>query len=60
MTEPVTVERIERALRFMAGVVTVPGWQIYLPIFERLERELALARSRERALARAQRLAVKS
>ena len=33
--------RLERALRIVAAIVARPGGEVYVPIFERLERELA-------------------
>ena len=51
----VTVERLEHALVFMAGIVKYYG-TIYLPIFERIERELEQARAKESALTRAERI----
>lgn len=50
-------ERIERALRFVAGIVVEPGGEVYLPIFERLERELADIDAKADALARARSIA---
>ncbi|MFM9940815.1 MAG: hypothetical protein ACKVP7_15130 [Hyphomicrobiaceae bacterium] len=46
-------ERIERALRFIAEIAARPGGVVYLPIFERLERELAACDASMDALARA-------
>jgi hypothetical protein len=50
---PVTRARIEQALRFMANIVTAPNGEVYLPIFERLERELAAVDAKSDALQRA-------
>lgn len=53
----ITTARIERALRTIARVVAAPGGETYVPIFERLESELAArqrttdARERARAIA---------
>jgi hypothetical protein len=49
--------RLERALHIVAGIVGRPGGEIYLPIFERLERELTALDKAESALARARALA---
>lgn len=53
VTSESTQERIERALRFMAQVVAGPDGEVYLPIFERLERELAALDAKSSALERA-------
>lgn len=50
---PVTRARIERALRFMASIVAGPDGEVYLPIFERLERELAAIDAKSDSLQRA-------
>jgi hypothetical protein len=49
--------RLERALHTVARIVGRPGGEIYLPIFERLERELAALDKAESTLARARALA---
>ncbi|APX83984.1 hypothetical protein BV511_04165 [Methylorubrum extorquens] len=55
--EPVTPERIERALRLVAYLVARDeGGEVYLPILDRLEEELAESRRRERPRDRALRL----
>ena len=54
----VSRERIERALEFVAMIVTGPDGDVYLPIFARLERELAAIDERENALARARSIAL--
>ncbi len=55
--DAMNAERIERALRVAARIVARPGGEAYVPIFERLERELA-ERQRERgAVARARAIA---
>lgn len=54
---PVSRERIERALRFVAAIVAEPGGEVYLPIFERLERELTDMDTKADALARARSIA---
>lgn len=48
-----TTERIERALRTVARVVAAPGGEVYAPIFERLEAELAARRRQQDAVSRA-------
>ncbi|WP_414470866.1 hypothetical protein [Microvirga sp. M2] len=53
--EPVTEERLERALVYVAYVMERHGG-VYLPIFERLEKELANLRSKNAALDRARKL----
>lgn len=53
---PISRARIERALHFVAIVVAAPGGEAYLPIFERLERELAALDAKTDALARARSL----
>lgn len=50
---PIMRARIEQALRFMANIVTGPDGEVYLPIFERLERELAAIDAKSDALQRA-------
>ena len=39
--DEITAPRLERALAIVAEIVTRPGGDVYLPIFERLEKELA-------------------
>jgi hypothetical protein len=53
--EPVTVERLERALELCARLVVLDG-PVVIPYFERLERDLAAMRSDQDAVARAKRL----
>ncbi|MET4801408.1 hypothetical protein [Bradyrhizobium sp. LB11.1] len=55
MTEPVTIERLERALALCAHLVVRDG-PVVVPLFERLERELAAMRQTEDAMGRAKRL----
>lgn len=52
--EPVTAERIERALDGLARLMVDAGvaGRVYLPIFVRLERELAKFRAEDDAMAR--------
>ncbi|NEU95657.1 hypothetical protein FNJ47_07400 [Bradyrhizobium sp. UFLA 03-164] len=56
MSEPVTVERLERALATCAYCITRHGADYMVPIFQRLERELAAAREAQDAVGRAKRL----
>jgi len=51
--EPVTADRIERALDGLAGIIADAGdgGRVYLPMFARLERELAEMREGDAALA---------
>ena len=44
---------VERALSVVAEFVAAPGGDVYLPIFIRLERELAAMRANGSALERA-------
>jgi hypothetical protein len=53
--EPVTIERLERGLALAARVVMLDG-PIAVPLFERLERELAAMRADQDAIGRAKRL----
>jgi hypothetical protein len=50
--EPLTIERLERALVFCARLVEVDG-PILIPLFESLERDLAAMRAEQDAMARA-------
>lgn len=54
--EPVTRERILRALLVMAGIVSSPGGEKYLAIYQRLETELAAYDRAEDTLSRAREL----
>lgn len=55
--EPVTPERIERALRLVAYLVARDDeGEVYLPILDRLEEGLAECHRRERPRDRARRL----
>ena len=57
-SNPITVERLERALRTIARIVASPGGEVFVPVFERIESELEKrkrvedARERARALLR--------
>jgi hypothetical protein len=53
--EPVTIERLERALAFCAYCVVRDG-PVVVPLFERLERELAAMRQTQDTMGRAKRL----
>jgi hypothetical protein len=53
--EPITMERLERALAVAAYMITLHG-PIAVPLFERLEREIVGMRSRDDAIGRAKRL----
>jgi hypothetical protein len=53
--EPVTIERLERALAFCARLVVLDG-PVVIPYFERLERDLAEMRAQQDAAARAKAL----
>ena len=53
----VTRARLVRALRTMAMIVSAPGGEVYSPIFERLEQELADVDRRQSVVARAKALA---
>jgi hypothetical protein len=55
MSEEVTIERLERALAFCAYLVALDG-PVVVPIFERLERELAVMRKTQDTVSRAKRL----
>lgn len=51
--EPITRDQLERALRVVAEIVAAPGGVVYLPIFERLECELAAMDQADNAMDRA-------
>lgn len=53
--QPVTLERLERALVLAAYIVTRHG-EVYSPIFERLERELVDMKARSDVRSRANRV----
>ena len=55
--EKIDRARLERALQAVAAIVAQRGGEVYLPIFERLERELATLDKAESALARARSIA---
>jgi hypothetical protein len=55
LDEPITIERLERALAVAAYIVTLDGPKA-VPIFERLERELAAMRADQDAVGRAKKL----
>lgn len=54
--EPITPERIERALVLLATIVMADGSDVYLPILERLEAELIETRRIETPRQRAERV----
>jgi len=49
MSESITEERLERALDYLAYIIERHG-SVYMPIYERLERELFELRRRNRAI----------
>lgn len=53
--QPVTIARLERALALAAYLVVLDGPK-RAPLFERLERDLAMLRQQEDTVARAKRL----
>jgi hypothetical protein len=50
--EPITVERLERAVAFLALLLLRDG-PVVLPLFERMERELAEMRAQQATVERA-------
>ena len=54
-SEPLTIERLERALAFCAYLVVLDG-PILVSLFESLERDLAAMRAEQDAIVRAKRL----
>jgi hypothetical protein len=55
MSEPVTIERLERALALCAYIMVLDG-PVVAPLFEKLERELETMRRQQDTVARAKRL----
>lgn len=55
MSEPVTIERLERGLALCAYLVERDG-PVVAPLFERLERELAAMRQTQDTVSRTKRL----
>lgn len=53
----VSTESLERALRTIAVIVAAPGGEVYVPIFERIEAELAQRQRATDARARARQIA---
>jgi hypothetical protein len=53
--EPLTIERLERALTFCARLVILHG-PVLVPLFESLERDLAAMRAEQDTVERAKRL----
>jgi hypothetical protein len=58
MSDEITVERLERGLAVCAQLVLLDG-PVMIPMFERIERELAARRSQNDAVARAKALITK-
>lgn len=56
LQDQISTKRLERALRIIAGIVAAEGGEVYVPIFERLERELADRKRAQDARARARAL----
>lgn len=55
MSEPVTIDRLERGLAILAYVMSLDG-PVCAPLFEKLERELAAMRQTQDTVDRAKRL----
>jgi hypothetical protein len=55
MSEPITIERLERGLALLAHLIVLDG-PVYAPLFEKLERTLDVMRRRQDTVARAKRL----
>jgi hypothetical protein len=55
MSEPVTIERVERGLVLLAYLIARDG-PVYAPLFEKLERKLESLRARDDTVGRAKRL----
>lgn len=55
MSEPVTIERLERALALCAYLVVLDG-PVAIPWFERIERDLALLKAEQNTIHRAKQL----
>ena len=55
--KPISVADLVDDLRVVAEMVSKDGGEVYLPIFVRLEREIADRRSKEDTLARARAVA---
>jgi len=53
--EPLTIERMERAVAFLAYLVVLDG-PVVIPLFERMERELAEMRGQQATVERAKAL----
>lgn len=53
MMAPITIDEIEWALDALARHMARPGGEVYAPLFERLENELAQRRRAESVMARA-------
>jgi hypothetical protein len=55
VTAPVTIERLERGLALLAYMVVLDG-PVLAPLFDKLERELALMRAGQDTVSRAKAL----
>jgi hypothetical protein len=55
MIEPITIERLERGLALLAYIIAREGPAV-VPLFEKLERELAAMRQTQDTVGRAKRL----
>jgi hypothetical protein len=55
MSEPITAERLEMALVFLAYCVVRDG-PVVVPLYEKIERELEAMRATEATVVRAKRL----
>lgn len=53
----ISPERLNRALRTLARIVAGPGGEVYIPLFERLEAEVAASARATDARDRARRMA---
>lgn len=57
MSEKITMERLVKARKKMALIITkYQDGHIYLPIFERLEKEIALLKEKNAALERVKKI----
>jgi hypothetical protein len=54
LNQPLTLERLLRARAAIAYAMTLDG-AVYAPVFERLEREIAVMRAADDVMARARR-----
>lgn len=58
LNRPVTRARLEKALRILAGIIAEGSHQ-YLPVFLRVEKELASCSEQEEAIQRAKAISVR-